>query len=111
MHGVNMRRSRQKSTYYTITVTGSGNSSYCYLTVDGTNVTAATTYKLKRDSEIQCYASSNRSSRSGTVTCNGSTVASGRPATYSYVVTKDATIALSVTTGSTKAGTITIAES
>lgn len=111
MLGVNMRRSRQKALYYTITVTGSGNSSYSYLTIDGTPVTAAGSYRLKTGSVIKCYAAARRSSSTTTITLNGETAASGNPATYSYIVKKNATIALA-TSGSTssRVGKVTITE-
>lgn len=111
MLGINLRRSRQKALYCTITVTGSGNSVYSYLEIDGTPVTTAGTYRLKRGAEIVCYASCSNSSSTTTITCNGTTVATGRPVTYSYIATKDAAINLSVTTKSRRTtGTVTITE-
>lgn len=111
MLGINLRRSRQKALYCTITVTGSGNSVYSHLEIDGTQVTTAGTYRLKRGAEIACYASCSNSTLTTTITCNGTTVATGCPATYSHIATNDATIELSVTTVLVmQKGTVTITE-
>lgn len=67
-----------------VTITGSGNSSYCYATINGTKYTAAAT-----DIEVQ---------KGDAITFG----VYGRSTTYKGTVTIDGTVVLSVTSMSTK---------
>lgn len=91
----------------TITVTGTGNSSYCYLTMpDGTKVSGAGTHQIKKGETIACRATSQMFGNSKIVV-NGETVKTGAAVSYDYVVSgKNATINLAVS----GASTITITE-
>lgn len=82
-----------------ITITGSGNTSYLYLTIDGRKHTSAGSLEVPVGTVISCYAS--RSSGSASIVLNGTTVASGRPARYDYEVTGNATIKLTYSSYST----------
>lgn len=83
----------------TVTITGSGSSFYLYLTIDGTTYDTAATVVVPVGTIISCYA--RRSSGNGSVVLNGTTVASGRPASYEYEVTGNVTIKLTYSSYST----------
>lgn len=74
----------------TVNITGSGNATYLYLTVDGTKYTSANTVVVPVGTIISCYA--RRSYGNGSILLNGTTVASGNPANYDYEVTGNVTI-------------------
>lgn len=74
----------------TVTVTGTGNSSYCYLTINGNKVYSAGVYNIPRGDRVDCFVNSLISS----VILNGETVMSNS-GTYTYTVTSDCSIALS----------------
>ena len=100
----------------TITVTGSGHSSRCYLTLpDGTTTYAAGEYEFEKGAVIKCCVKGSSSTRYGTVIVNGETVYQAQGTTlyeYEYAVTKNATIALSysTSTGTENGSRITITE-
>lgn len=58
----------------TVTVTGSGNSSYCYATINGTKVTSAGTYEVMHGDTITFGIYGYSTSYYGNVTINGSQV-------------------------------------
>lgn len=76
----------------TVTITGSGNDTYLYITIDGTKHTSASTVVVPVATIISCYA--RRSYGNGSILLNGTTVASGSPARYEYEVTGNVTIKL-----------------
>lgn len=76
----------------TITVTGSGNATNCYVTINGENVTAAGIYSVISGQTIVCYV---KASSYAAVTVNGTQVTVESDNTYNYRVSKNATIALS----------------
>ena len=85
----------------TITVTGSGNSSYCYLTINGAKVYSAGTHEVSPGDVIACYAGAAPNTPTSvrhSIKLNGVTVKSssgGTASLYSYTATTDATISLS----------------
>lgn len=89
---------------YTVTITGSGDSSLCYVTVNGQNYTSAATLAVDNGTEIVCYASS--AIAGGEITVNGESVATGSPARYTLTVTANVEIAL--TNGGFSKSTIAI---
>ena len=74
----------------TVTVTGTGASSYCYLTINGNKVYSARVYHITSGDEIECSINA----MSCSVTLNGETVMS-KSGTYTYTVASDCSIALS----------------
>lgn len=93
----------------TITVTGNGGG-YCSLTIDGTAVSSAGVYEVKKGEVIGCYLGAANNNTKLTVTVNGETVLDTihvTSATYDYVVTKNATINLDGAYTSKKTITIT----
>lgn len=92
--------------YNTITVTGTGNTSSCYLTINGEKVTTAGSHTVDSGSVVACYISTGYYGGSATIVVDGTTVQSST-GTYNYTVNNDCTINLSVT-GSTWSQTIKI---
>ena len=74
----------------TVTVTGTGEKTYCYLTINGKKVYSAGVYHITSGDEIECFLDALFSS----VILNGEKVMS-EPGTYTYPVTSDCSIALS----------------
>ena len=108
MQGLFLRRmfSEPAPAEVTISVTGTGNSTHCYLTMpDGTKVTAAGSYKVTVGETIVCSIQASVFGESG-VWLNGGKVVEATGA-YNYVVTKPASIALEY---SKSASTIHITE-
>ena len=77
----------------TVTVTGSGDKNYCYLTINGNKVYSAGVYHITSGDEIECFLDAIIS----IVILNGETVMS-KPGKYTYTVTSDCSIAFSGTT-------------
>jgi uncharacterized repeat protein (TIGR02543 family) len=93
-----------------ITTSGSGNSTYCYATINGTNVYGSGSYTVPMGSVIACYLYGQSTKSTNSVVVNGVTVKSGTgigSVEYNYAVTRNATIVFSA---SAKALTITITE-
>lgn len=83
----------------TITVTGEGLSGVCSLTFNGNEITTPGTYIVSAGDTIECYVYSRVSGQYAWVFLNGSLVLSKEGhsgGTYSYVVSKNASIALTV---------------
>lgn len=99
----------------TITVTGTGSSGVCYLKINGNEVTTSGTYIVNAGDTIECSVASLAGSGSyATIILNGTRVLSkasgGGVGTYSYVVSKNASIRLAVYSFSSQCGRITITE-
>lgn len=79
----------------TVTITGSGDATYAYVTINGTNYTTATTVEVDTGDEISITVYGNGSSYPGYVTLNGETVlnTSGQ---YTHTVDSACTVRLSV---------------
>lgn len=77
----------------TVTITGEGNINVCYVTINGTKYYEASTLEVEAGTIIDMYVTGRYGSSTGTITLNGTTVASGRPAEYAYTATGDVTIA------------------
>ena len=91
-----------------ITISGTGNTWYCYVTVGGTKYYAATEMTVAPNTNIVCFADSNRTTNK--IILNGTTVKTGDQATYTHTVTSDLTIKLNYT-GTSTASTVTITTS
>lgn len=83
-----------KQNTVTVTVTGYGSTSYCYVIINGTNVVNAGTHQVIPGDTIGCYASNRYVGLQGAIRLNGTTVVYEYPASYTYTVTKNATIKL-----------------
>lgn len=99
----------------TITVTGTGSLSVCYLKINGNEVTTSGTYIVTAGDTIECSVASLGGGESyATITLNGTRVLSkesdGEVGTYSYVVSKNASIGLSAYGFFYQCGRITITE-
>lgn len=70
-------------------MTGTGNSNYCYITINGNKVYSAGVYHITSGDEIECFLDALISG----VILNGETVMS-KPGTYTYTVTSDCSIAI-----------------
>lgn len=84
-------------TEYTIAVTGTGNSNYVYVTINGTKVTSAGSYTISPGDSISCYCKPVNTFSSGTITLNGTTVATAAynsAAEYTFAPSGDCSIAL-----------------
>lgn len=84
-------------TEYTIAVTGTGNSNYVYVTINGTKVTSAGSYTISPGNSISCNCQPNNVFSSGTITLNGTTVATAAynsAAEYTFAPSGDCSIAL-----------------
>ena len=96
----------------TITLSGSGSPSYCYVTINGTKYTSAGTYTVNKGDTIVCGVYGRSSTYYGAVTVDGTQVlkvTSMSTETYTYTVTEDVNISLSYTsTSSRRNGRITI---
>ena len=74
-----------------VTVTGTGNTSYCYATIGGETVTAAGAYTVKSGGTIT-FGVYGSSKASGTVKIDGTTVLTARSSkteTYDWTVPSD----------------------
>ena len=74
-----------------VTVTGTGNTSYCYATIGGTKVTAAGTYTVSAGDTIT-FGVYGSTKQSGTVKIDGTTVLTTRSnatETYDWTVPSD----------------------
>lgn len=98
-----------------ITVTGTGNSTRCYVaenSASGTKHSSAGTFTLTKGSTLYCYAKAYSNSYSSYVYVNGKVVASHSKSTtqttYNYTANKDCTVTLSYS--NSKDATITITE-
>ena len=86
---------------YTVTITGSGNDSNCYVTIDGNKYTSAAEITgLPEGTAIDCYAL--RSSTISKIYLNGEEVARGRPAQYTYQLIGNTEFSLQITGPSAK---------
>ena len=98
------------------TITGTGNSTYSYVEINGSTYTAAATLNLEPGTTVLCHVLGNDGTYAGIITHNGTRVAASSststPAEYSFTVSKDTAIALTYTKATTLAsfGTITITE-
>ena len=100
-----------------VQITGTGNSSACYVDINGTKYYSANAIAIPVGTVIYCYAISPEkdSDYYGVIKCNGTTVATATNETprekyyaeYNYTVNGDVTIKLS---GSSAYGNITITE-
>lgn len=86
---------------YTVTITGTGNTTYCYVQIGGSKYNSgATITDLPAGTVISCYARARGTSKSGVITVNGETVASqkytfsGAAAEYDYEIHGDTSIAM-----------------
>lgn len=86
---------------YTVTITGGGNATYCYVEIGGAKYSLFTTITdLPAGTVISCYARARGTTRSGVIKVNGETVASqkytssGAAAEYDYEIHGDTSIAL-----------------
>lgn len=79
-----------------VTITGSGNSSACYATINGTkHYTATSGIEVMPGDTIQFYATGTGSSfGTALVKIDGTTVASGKPASYTWTVPECNAIAI-----------------
>lgn len=68
---------------YTVTITGRGNDSNCYVTIDGNKYTSVTQITgLPEGTAIDCYAAALLNDAK--IYLNGEEVARGNPAKYTY---------------------------
>ena len=113
MQAIFLRRRYLASKPYTIAVTGIGDSSNCYLTLpDGTKTYSAGEYEFEKDSVIKCCVKGSIL-KFGCIVVNGETIYHERGSTlfeYEHVVTKNATVNLSVGETSGSENRITITE-
>lgn len=88
---------------YTVNITGTGSSTYCYVTINGTKYTSAKTLTVPEGTKISCTVSVAVGGYDGNayVTLNGTKVLSQK-GTYQYTVTSNCTIQLNYN------GTLTI---
>lgn len=98
-----------------VSITGSGNSTYCYATIGGTKRYGAGTYQVTPGSTIVFSVYGRSATYKGTVTINGETeleVTNQSTQTYTWTVPNDVTqitIAMSYTsTSSSRRGNITV---
>ena len=111
MKGLFLRRvySEAKPTGCTITVTGTGDATSCYLIINGVKAQSAGTYTVPVGDTIECTVKSTSSSYQSYIKLNGNYEERGSNVTltYDYEVAKNATINL---TTSYAGGRITITE-
>ncbi|MBQ0035517.1 MAG: hypothetical protein KBT35_01220 [Firmicutes bacterium] len=87
-----------------ITLTNNGNATYGYVTINGTNVTAAGDYEVNDGDTItfKCYGRSG--TYYGSVTIDGTEVlratSTTATSTYTYIVNKDVTVTFNINTTS-----------
>lgn len=79
----------------TLTITGTGNYSYCYIKVEGTRYYQAKEIVTAIGAPIYCYVSDRSDASSAGIWLNNSLVQSGETASYDYTVTEDVDFALS----------------
>lgn len=80
---------------YTVTITGRGSNTNCYVTIDGNKYTSAAEITgLPEGTAIDCYALKSATSK---IYLNGEEVASGRPARYTYQLIGNTEFSLQIT--------------
>lgn len=81
-----------ETTQYRIAITADGDSDYCYITINGTKYYTVQYITVDSGTTIDLYASGLYSG--STITVDGSTVATGKPATHSIKATSGMVIEL-----------------
>ncbi len=97
----------------TVTVTGTGNTSRCYLTINGQKTFSAGTHEVARGDVVECFVSGSSDTVRKIITVNGETVLNDvgtAEKTYSYFVRRNAVINLAYVAGMSGGSTITITE-
>lgn len=97
MNCIFLRRSypEPKPKKLTMTLTGTFNSSYGYVTINGTKYKSAQTVEVEAGTEISVYVGGRSSTGNCQVSLNGTKVHSGA-GTYTFVPTNNATIKMSM---------------
>lgn len=88
---------RYQSYSKTVAVTGTGNSSYSYVVINGTKYTSAAAISVDKGTTIQCHVQGGIVG-SGYIYLNGTQVSTSD---YTFTVTENCTIELSFTNMST----------
>ena len=83
------------SPYKTVTITGSGSSSWCYVTINGTKYTSAASVKVESGATVQITVGGDVA-KYCYVSLDGTNVLSGS-GTYTYTVTEDCSMKLAMT--------------
>ena len=93
----------KRPTGFTVNIKGTGNASYCYVTIDGTKYTSQAIVTVAPNTVISCNAG-HRECDCGKEGGGGVYLNSNLAATknYSYTVTKNATITLGYSSGECK---------
>ena len=85
---------------YTVTITGTGSGTNCYVIIDGNKYTSAAEITgLPEGTAIDCYALKSAISK---IYLNGEAVASGKPAQYTYQLIGNTEFSLQITGPSAK---------
>jgi hypothetical protein len=83
---------------YVVTITGTGSTNMCYVEINGTVYTSATTLAVEAGTTIKCYARSTSTSVNSWVAVNSKYVlepsSDGSFRTYEHTVTKNCTVKL-----------------
>ena len=93
------RRGKASATTVDVALSGTFNSTYGYVTIDGTKYTSAQTLTVAKGTSVTVYcgSSSSRLRVKSTITLNGTTVAQGTSsagAEYTFAVTDSCGVAL-----------------
>ena len=94
------RRGEPPATTMDVTLSGSFDSSYGYVTIDGTKYTSAQTLTVAKGTSVTVYCGSLLLQSESVITLNGTTVARGTSdaaAEYTFAVTDSCSIVLSKT--------------
>lgn len=94
-----LRRGKAPATTVDVALSGNFNSSYGYVTIDGTKYTSAQTITVAKGTSVTVYcgSSSSKLQVKSTITLNGTTVAQGTFSTgaeYTFAVTDSCGVAL-----------------
>lgn len=101
MQCLQLTRGEPPATTVNVALSGVFDSSYGYVTIDGTKYTSAQTLKVAKGTSVTVYCWSDRSSTKSraTITLNGTTVAKGTnsaAAEYTFAVTDNCSIVLKI---------------
>ena len=100
MQCLQLTRGEPPATIVNVALSGTFNSSYGYVTIDGTKYTSAQTLTVAKGTSVTVYCGSNNSSiqKNSIIKLNGTTVAQGTSsaaAEYTFTVTDNCTVVLS----------------